>query len=773
MFKNLIYSYLRAFSAIPQKQKRDVELRLGIESLEARTLMATFTDICRYKGGRCDTLGTAYFVGKLDLNSDRNAIVQGSLKKTNNNDPDLDFFSFGVATDLPVQVSITGQDVVVNIYDQYGNRLPTQPTSGSRELTTPHLIPGQIYYAQVGLHVNVPWRPTTFTLRLQALKPTLIANDSSVQANQPTTALKLGAMKLRQTIGVSGGLWAESSPDTDWFQITTSSTSVLSAAIRPEMDSVALDATVSYWQYVEGKLTRIPEDENNTPMNTLTRNPLPAGTYYVRVRQRSSEARSYQIEEGIQLTFSTPYRLTLECQVPEFTYTIAPTRVTGTALLSKDSQKQINISLSSYENNLIVADKETWIVAHGRNDSSSSFLGLAGSIQDARPNAQVLLIDWSEGAKSVLLEGANWTVQVGEWAVRVLEEIGISMQSVNLVGHSWGTYVAAFLAKASIRRADGNVNVFVALDPATAPSEVLQQQWSQEKGLGTLDFGTMSNYSIAFRSSALGSKRLSKTADDAIEVGIPGVNPVTDHAQIVEIFRHLIQSGASIPFRGVFSLNNLLQRMRFRPWERNELQVAGSEAYFEAKMYIDVDKYTPTNLTYTAKKQPKLSRISDARRAILSAAGDELISDAGNNVAQAKKVNASDLTTGFLYNGWLGEGNTKDFFRLQIGKNVKSLDISLDQVTGVLYRVKPNGTLAKGVSISGASRIAVTAGIYFLAIKKPLLQYSNSTYDLTISESSQNNSPALFLKRTNKSEANEDLFPEDDDFEDFGAQDVL
>jgi pimeloyl-ACP methyl ester carboxylesterase len=735
--------------------------------------MATYTGICANHGGACDTLNTSYFVGNLDLNSDRNAIVDSRLSKTNFRDSDIDFFSFGVSKDLPVQVSVNGQDVVVNLYDQYGDLLPTDLTPGSQQLITPHLIPGQIYYAQVGLRPNVPWHQTSYSLRLHALKTTLFANDSTVQANSPTTALNLGAMKLRDSIGISGGLWARNSQDTDWFRITTSSTSVLSAKINAEMKSVPLDATVSFWKYVDGELTRIPEDENQTPKHTITRDPLPSGTYYVRVRQSLTEARRNEIEEGFQLkqTFSMPYRLTLECQVPQYTYTIGQTGVTGTALLSKDSEKLINISLSIYGNKLLVADRETWIIAHGRNDSSLSFFGLAGSIQNARPNAQILLIDWSEGAQSVLLEGANWTVQAGEWMVRVLEEIGISMQSVNVVGHSWGTYVAAFFAKASVRRSNGTVNVLVALDPATATSEVLQQPWSQEKGLGTLHFGEVSNYSISFRSSALGSKRLSKTADDAIEVGIPSSNPLFDHSQIVEVFRNIIKSGASAPFRGVFTLDNLLQRMRFRPWDRNGLQVDGSEAYFEAKLYIDVDKATPTNLTYTAKIQPMLSKNSDKRRAILSANGAELISQAGNNMEQAHRVAASSLVTGLIYKGWLGEGNTKDFFKLQIRKEDKSLDIFLDNAAGILYRLNPNGSLGKGVYIKGASRISVTAGAYFFVIKKPLLQNSNSTYDLSMSTSIQNNPAVSFLKRADKSDSTEDLFPEDDDFEDLGADD--
>src|SRR5262245_55225872 len=49
----------------------------------------------------------------------------------------------------------------------------------------------------------------------------------------------------------------------------------------------------------------------------------------------------------------------------------------------------------------------TWLVAHGRNGSPADINGLARALAAERPGDQVLTLDWSEAARSPLLDPAR------------------------------------------------------------------------------------------------------------------------------------------------------------------------------------------------------------------------------------------------------------------------------------------------------------------------------------------------------------------------------
>lgn len=78
----------------------------------------------------------------------------------------------------------------------------------------------------------------------------------------------------------------------------------------------------------------------------------------------------------------------------------------------------------------------TWVIVHGRADSSSSFQGLATDIA-AKTGEQVLLLDWAPGAADNVplgLNGAGWIPLVANWAETTLNNtFGISNSLLRLV----------------------------------------------------------------------------------------------------------------------------------------------------------------------------------------------------------------------------------------------------------------------------------------------------------------------------------------------------
>ena len=90
---------------------------------------------------------------------------------------------------------------------------------------------------------------------------------------------------------------------------------------------------------------------------------------------------------------------------------------------------------------------------------------MAASIAETRSNDQVLTLDWS-GAASYPgwagFGGEDPIQNLGIWAAAALQDKGFVGTNLNLVGHSWGSYVADELAE----RIPGGVDTITALDAA-------------------------------------------------------------------------------------------------------------------------------------------------------------------------------------------------------------------------------------------------------------------------------------------------------------------
>jgi len=230
----------------------------------------------------------------------------------------------------------------------------------------------------------------------------------------------------------------------------------------------------------------------------------------------------------------------------------------------------------------ISGDVTTWVVIHGRADNRYSFTGMANAIDGYKTGDQVLTLDWSQDAANntdygvlghlVGLNGAEWIPKVGEWANSQLASLGIHSSKLNLVGHSWGSYVAYEIAK----RSSGGNDKIIALDPAKKASGYAYQ---------SVNFGAVTKTAWAFYGDGLyGSSSLAATADVAIKLQYR--NPVhsqlwnydpswgAKHSAPKHIFESLVnrnQSWWKAPSRAsIFSLANFTSPTPRYPWSYNQ-----------------------------------------------------------------------------------------------------------------------------------------------------------------------------------------------------------
>lgn len=211
-------------------------------------------------------------------------------------------------------------------------------------------------------------------------------------------------------------------------------------------------------------------------------------------------------------------------------------------------------------------DVVTWVVIHGRNSSpqAASLSALATSLDVVQPDDQVLWLDWSDAAASGSLGGAgeNYIKPVATWAAAALRDYGFTSSQLNLVGHSWGAYVAAELAERfpSPTSAVGQVHTIVAIDPAADYPGGSYNPLAK----GEVAFARNSEYSWAFYATggSFGSPKTASTADESFVI------TGSDHSKAVNVVASVISdataaSPGSNSLGGQLSLQRLLVTQTF------------------------------------------------------------------------------------------------------------------------------------------------------------------------------------------------------------------
>lgn len=274
-------------------------------------------------------------------------------------------------------------------------------------------------------------------------------------------------------------------------------------------------------------------------------------------------------------------------------------QLAGTVVYN-NSARSVSIRSAAGASTPIFDDRTTWIVVHGRNSSpsSSNLVAMASAVDGYSAQDQVLVIDWSNAAASGLLGGAgeNYIKPVAAWAAAALSSYGVEGAELNLIGHSWGAYVAAELAE---RMPGGVVDSIIALDPAVDyPGGSYNPTAS-----GEVDFARNSNFSWSFYAynGSYGSATTARTADEAFVV------TASDHSKVVNVAATLITWSYAAPTPSAaqigaqFQLDRLLNGQRSSLWVANRYDSAGkasSRGPFEAVVRATGDGLGVYSLTF-------------------------------------------------------------------------------------------------------------------------------------------------------------------------------
>lgn len=252
-----------------------------------------------------------------------------------------------------------------------------------------------------------------------------------------------------------------------------------------------------------------------------------------------------------------------------------------------------NVSIDRYDSPLEVIDasRPAWVVIHG-NDSAptTNYIdSLAQALHFASAGQQVLTLDWSEIAALPIYTTENQIKPVAEWASSALSTYGFSGGLLNLVGHSFGAYVAAEMSE----RIDvgTGVNTIVGLDPAADFPFGYNP-------VNEVDFAATSQFSWTFTDAdgLFGNATTPGTADEAITV------ENSTHSGVVSLFSSMLNAVGEPGVFGYFPIPRLLSYAS-GPWIPNQYSKSGASSnsgIFEAVITADSSGIVPVSIDFVA-----------------------------------------------------------------------------------------------------------------------------------------------------------------------------
>ena len=284
-----------------------------------------------------------------------------------------------------------------------------------------------------------------------------------------------------------------------------------------------------------------------------------------------------------------------------YTLVVSP-GLAGTAKRDGNST-EYPVDILSIDGKAIDPAKRTWIVTHGWTSSRAApyIATTASNLALRYPQDQVLTLDWSAAAvsSSKIFDAAaeDAIKNVGIFAADALLQRGFTGDKLNLVGHSWGSYVSDELAE----RIPGGVNTIVVLDPG---EDHWLNKFYDPHAANEVNFAQHSMFSWAFFSSDrlllvgpnAGDETTPTTADEAFVV------QGTTHNDIVFMFAAFLANPAA-PFAAYFDMNRLLNHSP-GPWLPNQVDYSGGAAPgggYEAVLSLGADQQTATDIDYSKK----------------------------------------------------------------------------------------------------------------------------------------------------------------------------
>ncbi|MEM1171335.1 MAG: hypothetical protein AAGJ08_20210 [Cyanobacteria bacterium P01_H01_bin.35] len=216
-------------------------------------------------------------------------------------------------------------------------------------------------------------------------------------------------------------------------------------------------------------------------------------------------------------------------------------QVSGTA--RNDDGEEKSISIQSIDGAPIKSNTPTWLVIHGNHSNAGNMGNLANAVKDDASGYQVLTLDWSSAARQgsnqreSLRKATPWIESVGEEATRLLGNLGISDENINLIGHSLGSYVSWEIGG---NLTSGQVNNLIALDPAT--------QLPGNYETRDIDFSNVSDSSWGFYGAeedllSFGSDVKTRTAQESFRLHFEGETSAGEaHGGVIEALTNILNS---------------------------------------------------------------------------------------------------------------------------------------------------------------------------------------------------------------------------------------
>lgn len=276
------------------------------------------------------------------------------------------------------------------------------------------------------------------------------------------------------------------------------------------------------------------------------------------------------------------------------------------------------VSILHYGGGPVVNTARTWLLIHGRADDHESFIPLASEIA-SRTGDQVLLLDWSGAAAANYVElnffdGQDSISTVADWAATTLLGRGLNGGNLNLIGHSWGSYVADEIAENFLAKQQ-TVKSIVALDPAKDASGQLGFQSTYDPETA-VDFGSHAETSWSFYSAddepifldiplepnleSFGNPITAATARESFVVyGTRHVHG--DNGGIVALFENILVASDSLTSEWrYFSLDRLVNGAS-GPWKPDQFRAEIVTPFeYEAEIYAS-NLTTPTDIVFVQR----------------------------------------------------------------------------------------------------------------------------------------------------------------------------
>ena len=363
--------------------------------------------------------------------------------------------------------------------------------------------------------------------------------------DQISGAVALGAMT--QTRTNSGAI--DSPTDVDIYSITVQAGQRISFDI--DQTSAGFDSYIRLFDSTGAELAANNDGrgpgETNSLNSYLEYTFFTSGTYYLGV-SGFGNANYNPITGTGDTTGSTG----------SYTLVVSPGLTGFIHRLGETTEYLVDILRYGPTPQAINSSQRTWIVTHGWNSSrtNGNIDAVANNLLQTRPGDQVLTLDWSSAADTGILnpfDAENSIQPVAQWAAAALTNYGFSGTNLNLVGHSFGSYVSDETAQ----RIPGGVNTIVTLDPAANIIGGYDPVSNDE-----VDFARDSQFSWSFHSSDLGNDITPLTADESFFVSDSG------HSEVVFLFAYLLLH-PNDPVGQYFLLNNLLAAIQ-GPWAANQ-----------------------------------------------------------------------------------------------------------------------------------------------------------------------------------------------------------